>query len=88
MTIKEGDTGYAMDILTGDGMNLYENSSGEGWMVRDGLWMREVTQADMNKTKDMPNDFSLLEGLQAMSFSFASSMLLGMLGSMFQESPR
>ena len=88
MTIKQGDTGYAMDTLTGDGMNLYENGQGEGWMVRDGLWMREVTQADMNKTKDMPSDFSLLEGLQAMRFSFASSMLLGMLGSMFQESPR
>jgi len=88
MSITQSDDGRVLDTFTGDGMNLYENSQGDGWMVRDGLWMREVTQADMNKTKDMPSDFSLLEGLQAMSFSFASSMLLGMLGSMFQESPR
>ncbi|MDT0498229.1 DUF1521 domain-containing protein [Algiphilus sp. W345] len=88
MSITQSDDGRVLDTFTGDGMNLYENSQGEGWMVRDGLWMREVTQTDMNKTKDMGSDFSPIEALQAMSLSFSSGLLMGMLSSMFIDPSR
>lgn len=83
MTIEQSSNGAFLDTFTGDGFNLYENSNGEGWMVQDGLWMREVTQADMNKTKNMESDFSPVETLRAMSYSFSSGLLMGMLSSMF-----
>jgi len=67
MTITQSSDGYAQDIFTGDGLDIYE--SGDTWMVRDGLSLREVTQADMNATKNNGSDFDLVEGLQAMSLA-------------------
>ncbi|WP_020410900.1 DUF1521 domain-containing protein [Hahella ganghwensis] len=87
MTIEQGKAGYLMDTFTGDGLNLYENSNGEGWMVLDGLSLREVTQQDLNATKGDQSDFSPMEGLKAMMTLglFASFPLLGLLNSMFGE---
>jgi len=71
--------GADLDLMTIDGLNIYENPNGEGWLVQDGLGFRAVTQTDMNTTKgDMVNgssggSFDLLGGLLAMS----SQMMIG-----------
>ncbi len=85
MTIDQGKAGYLTDTFTGDGMNLYENSNGKGWMVMDGLNMRQVNQQDMNATKGDKNDFSVMESLQALGTMgiLASMPMLSLLNGMF-----
>lgn len=73
------NAGVSADWLTQDGLNIYENPNGEGWLVLDGIGFREVTQADMTATKnDMEGgSFDLLPGLFALSgHMMASTMWL------------
>jgi hypothetical protein len=84
MSITQGQNGRSLDALYGDGLDLYENPNGKGWLVQDGLWMREVTQADTDATKGQPGtQFDLLGALFNFSAFAASSFLLGMLAGMF-----
>ncbi|MCG8317039.1 MAG: DUF1521 domain-containing protein [Pseudomonadales bacterium] len=78
MTITQSKQGHLLDAVNGDGLDVYENANGEGWLVKDGLWLRPVTQDDMNTTKDQETDFSLTDSLQAMGAVFASAYLTGL----------
>ena len=82
MTVETGEQGYVLDAMHGDGLDVYENGEGEGWMVQDGMWLRPVTQADMNQTKSDGAD-SLLGDLAALQGTVASMTLGMMLGSFF-----
>ena len=83
MTIEQTNNGRMMDVFTGDGLDVYENPNGEGWLIQDGMQMREITQTDMNATKHDGGDFSIQEALQAMMAAVASGTLMGQLVSMF-----
>lgn len=83
MEINQSNNGRMMDIFTGDGLDIYENTNGGAWLVQDGFSLREVTQEDMNTTKGEGSDFSLHEALQALTVSVASGALLGLLISMY-----
>lgn len=85
MSIKQSDQGRLLDALNGDGLDVYENTMGEGFLVKDGLWLRPVTQDDMNTTKNQNTDFSLLDSLQAMNAMFSSSFLAGLFHSLLNE---
>ncbi|OZG74419.1 hypothetical protein BTA51_05265 [Hahella sp. CCB-MM4] len=87
MSIEQGKAGTLLDTFTGDGLSLYENTEGKGWMVMDGLNLREVTQQDLNATKGAQSDFSIAEGLKAMFTLniFASMPLLSLLNGMFGD---
>jgi len=67
--------GTITDFLTSDGLNIYENPNGEGWLVLDGAGFRQVSQADMDTTKgsESGSSFDLLPGLLALS----SQMMIG-----------
>jgi hypothetical protein len=89
MSVTQGNNGRVLDALYGDGLDLYENPNGQGWLVQDGLWMREVTQADTDATRNQPGtQFDLLPSLYAFSSLAASSFLLGMLSGMFLAQDR
>lgn len=51
LKIEKGQCGALLDIYTPDGLDLYENNRGAGWLVQDGFSLRSVTQSDMDKTK-------------------------------------
>lgn len=74
------EVGTATDWTTQDGLNIYENPNGEGWLVQDGLGFRAVTQADMNTTRNdlTGTSFDLLPSLFAMSGLFMSASLAAM----------
>ena len=44
-------SGAQADALAPDGLELYENPNGAGWMVKDGFFMRAVTQGDLDTTQ-------------------------------------
>lgn len=82
MTVTQSQNGRLLDTAYGKGLNVYENANGKGWQVRDGLWMRDLTQADADSTKAKPGSEFRADLLAAM-FTFrglmASSMLMGMM---------
>ena len=84
LSITQGQDGKLLDALYGNGLNVYENPNGEGWLVQDGLFMRELTQADTDKTKGQPGtDLSVLDSLFSFMDLAASSFLLGALTGSF-----
>lgn len=84
LDIRQSDNGRMLDGIYGDGLEVYENPDGEGWLVMDGLWMRPVTQDDMNLTRNMPGtQIDLPYALYAMSGLIASSALLGQVTAAF-----
>ncbi len=53
MTIIHSQTGGRLtDAHTADGLDIYQAGDGNEWKILDGCVMRDVTQADMNQTKD------------------------------------
>jgi hypothetical protein len=78
--------GYLADWTTKDGLQLYENPNGSGWMVQDGLLMHSVTQADFDSTKpgalvssDQYAPLALYFAAGMLGFSFGLGMLAGLL---------
>ena len=84
LRITQGQNGQLLDSLYGNGLDVYENPNGEGWLVQDGLFMRELTQADADTTKGKPGtELSVLDSLFSFIDLAASSFLLGALTNSF-----
>ncbi len=85
LSITQSDNGRLLDALYGNGLNIYENADGKGWLVQDGLFMRELTQADTDTTKGMPGTqptalaTSLASFVGLASSSYLTGLLLGSL---------
>lgn len=48
LTIAHGSGGQMVDFATPDGVNLFENPNGTGWLVMDGYFTRPVQSGDVN----------------------------------------
>ncbi|CBL47344.1 Hypothetical protein HDN1F_37610 [gamma proteobacterium HdN1] len=57
LEIQQHQAGAILDLITPDGVSLYENDKGPGWLIRDSYWMREVplTQDGMNRAEEINN---------------------------------
>ncbi len=90
LTIKTSEDGRYKDALVGDGLKLYENKKGQGWLIKDGFHMRQVNQDDMNEAKKSTTDFSPKEAVSALiaqlsKLNAASSPLANILNTMLQR---
>jgi hypothetical protein len=65
--------GYLADWGGNDGLQLYENPNGGGWVVRDGLTMHAVTQQDFDTTK--PGSLINSGEYSVMGLLFAASLM-------------
>jgi hypothetical protein len=69
--INQNDFGRAWDYYTRDGLELYENTRGRGWLVADGFQLRQVGQEDwLNQSqtvrKSSPDLLAQLRDLNGM----------------------
>jgi len=73
--------GRELDLVTSDGLDIYQSGDGNEWKVLDGFEMRSVTQDDMNETKgdnaniDVLDVLDLIPSLRDLAGNMASSYL-------------
>jgi hypothetical protein len=67
LRIKTGEGGEYIDAITGDGLDLFEDTVGEkSWLILDGFQMRQVNQQDMDDDKHAVSAFDEREAVQAL----------------------